>query len=99
MNKCIHIISLLGLALLGAEEVGAVTGPSRSWDFRGCSSSTVMDSVTNLWATMQGAAFCTADGVSMNGDTSTFIQVESFAWDGTSGASFEVREKRDQDES
>lgn len=64
--------------------------PSRSWDFRDCSSTTIMDSITNLWATMQGTAVCTTDGVLMDGNEATYIEVESFSWDGSSGVSFEV---------
>lgn len=85
----VYIIKLCILWLL-VDEIPAVITPSRSWDFRDCSSTTVMDSITNLWATLQGTATCTTDGVLMNGDTSGFVEVESFSWDGTSGVSFEV---------
>jgi hypothetical protein len=89
-----RLILFTTMAIIFQQPIDAVTTPSKSWDFRGCSSSVIADSITGLQVTIAGyggVSTCSSDGVYLNGDSSSYMYIaNSWYWDGTSGCSFEV---------
>lgn len=89
-----HVTVSLMLSMVYEFGVSAVTTPSKSWDFRGCSSSVITDSISGLEATISSyndQSTCTTDGLYMNGNEWSYVYIaDSWTWDGTTGASWEL---------